>query len=814
MILTGPQIATAVAEGDIVIAPFSPANVNPNSYNFTLGSTLRVYDSDVLDPRVASRFHEFTIGEEGFVLEPGRLYLAHTRERLGGHVYAPTFAARSSVARLGVFINLSASLGDIGFVGQWTLQLYTAQRVRVYPGMSIGQMMWWCTEGEIDLYDGKYQDAKGPRSSDIHLDVHKHESRNSLPRLGADVDPEDVGGKFATLSVLSRQFPVPPAFSVPLSFLERSIEQSLRDEIETAMEDIRATVGSYFLDGVARLERAASQFHLTSDSRDLILTALRELRQSGKPVRFAVRSSSLREDGTAVSGAGVFASILDLSSDDEVLAAVETVWRSWYSAPAVAARVREHDFEARSELALFIQVMVKPRRAGVAFTADEGDLVRISAVNGLGDALMAGIVAGTSAEICGGDLGGDHSNVVDLARQVRDVHAHEVDLEWAEDDEGTWLLQARPVTRALDADKSSDMPVFDAARLYGEDVPGFSLGDVAPIYASYVTKRGPAHALAKSHGLRTGNGAVLRYNQAGLDRAIEAGSILDMILGTGAPEFVADLGATIRQIIEPEERLAHVLTQALHGRPEGAFAQAVIREFVRGDAGFISHRVPGKVVVEISTDGLLALNRGTAAASTLVLYDDGTVESDAGVPKSSAVAIQRNAAAIRDFSDAMAEKYGSTALEWVELSGGLFFTDYSQQRSGQTELSVALNVIAPGTARGPLVDLRSYDEVLTRLSVGPAVSINHSSDLSGHAGLEEIARVIRASTRQPIVRATSPFAVLSVFLSDVAGFVFDGGSSLSHLGILLREHGVPAVVGATTAGVGEHLIADGTVTAL
>ncbi|WP_405726154.1 dCTP deaminase domain-containing protein [Streptomyces sp. NBC_01537] len=115
-----------------------------------------------LDARRTNGFEEIEIPDGGYVLEPGRLYLAHTVEVLGSEHYAPTFAARSSVARLGLFINLSASLGDIGYTGQWTLQLYSMNRVRVYPGINIGQMMWWRPQGEIVLYDGKYQGSLGP----------------------------------------------------------------------------------------------------------------------------------------------------------------------------------------------------------------------------------------------------------------------------------------------------------------------------------------------------------------------------------------------------------------------------------------------------------------------------------------------------------------------------------------------------------------------------------------------------------------------------------------------------------------------------
>jgi phosphoenolpyruvate-protein kinase (PTS system EI component) len=53
--------------------------------------------------------------------------------------------------------------------------------------------------------------------------------------------------------------------------------------------------------------------------------------------------------------------------------------------------------------------------------------------------------------------------------------------------------------------------------------------------------------------------------------------------------------------------------------------------------------------------------------------------------------------------------------------------------------------------------------------------------------------------------------VLSVLIGHVAGFVFEQGSTLSHLAILLREAGIPAVAAAGIRTAGEVVISDGTV---
>ena len=60
---------------------------------------------------------------------------------------------------------------------------------------------------------------------------------------------------------------------------------------------------------------------------------------------------------------------------------------------------------------------------------------------------------------------------------------------------------------------------------------------------------------------------------------------------------------------------------------------------------------------------------------------------------------------------------------------------------------------------------------------------------------------VRRCAEPPIIRARLPYAVLSVLIGSVAGFVFDDGSVLSHLSILLREAGVPAVCASGITGV-------------
>lgn len=170
MILTGPEIAKQVKEGRIEIDPFDPARLNPNSYNFRLGPTLKVYEEDVLDPKQVNRTREFEIPLTGFELQPDRLYLGSIAERIGSDFYVPLIKGRSSIARLGLFIVITADLVDQGAHGNWTLQMHAIQPLRVYPNMEIGQITFWVVDGEPLLYDGKYQGLTGPGESQAWQD--------------------------------------------------------------------------------------------------------------------------------------------------------------------------------------------------------------------------------------------------------------------------------------------------------------------------------------------------------------------------------------------------------------------------------------------------------------------------------------------------------------------------------------------------------------------------------------------------------------------------------------------------------------------
>lgn len=170
MILSGRAIKEKVGN-EIVIKPYHENQVNPNSYNLTLHNELLVYEDRFLDMKKPNQTKSIIIPDEGYVLEPGVLYLGRTAEYTETDKYVPMLEGRSSVGRLGVFVHVCAGFGDVGFKGYWTLEIHVIQPIRVYAGVGICQIYYHSIEGDYDPYvSGKYQNNTGIQPSLLYRD--------------------------------------------------------------------------------------------------------------------------------------------------------------------------------------------------------------------------------------------------------------------------------------------------------------------------------------------------------------------------------------------------------------------------------------------------------------------------------------------------------------------------------------------------------------------------------------------------------------------------------------------------------------------
>lgn len=146
--------------GNIIIEPFNSKSLGTNSYDVHLSKHLAIYTDTVLDAKKHNPIQHLEIPEEGYVLQPGTLYLGCTLEYTETHAHVPFLEGKSSIGRLGIDIHATAGKGDVGFCNHWTLEISCMMPVRVYAGMPVGQLIYFLVEGEIENFYNKKASAK------------------------------------------------------------------------------------------------------------------------------------------------------------------------------------------------------------------------------------------------------------------------------------------------------------------------------------------------------------------------------------------------------------------------------------------------------------------------------------------------------------------------------------------------------------------------------------------------------------------------------------------------------------------------------
>jgi dCTP deaminase len=133
------------------VEPYDPECVNPASldlklsnYFICLGNSIKTKSNSI-------------------VIEPGTAYLATTLE----YIKMPSNAAgvvylKSSLARRGLDHALAGWI-DPGFCGELTMELHAHRPITLHAGQRIIQLVLYKTiDTPAKLYDGKYQDQRGP----------------------------------------------------------------------------------------------------------------------------------------------------------------------------------------------------------------------------------------------------------------------------------------------------------------------------------------------------------------------------------------------------------------------------------------------------------------------------------------------------------------------------------------------------------------------------------------------------------------------------------------------------------------------------
>jgi len=267
----------------------------------------------------------------------------------------------------------------------------------------------------------------------------------------------EVGGKAAGLDwLLAHNYPVPEAAVITTVAYEAAAADESISTLVRQLEKSPLPTPDRIKEESATVERCFLEASVPQPVASAIRRVGHELLESG-PV--AVRSSATAEDLSDASFAGQYLTVTNVTELDELERAIRRCWASLWMPAARAYRKRHRLAAGNLAMAVVVQRMVTPAWSGVAFTIDprgRRHLLRIEAVPGLGEDLVSGrvtpadyLVRRDTLEIVAASGPARLDFLEDLGRLALGVEqaAHSPqDIEWAYDDSGLTLLQARPIT--------------------------------------------------------------------------------------------------------------------------------------------------------------------------------------------------------------------------------------------------------------------------------------------------------------------------------------------------------------------------------
>jgi pyruvate,water dikinase len=295
----------------------------------------------------------------------------------------------------------------------------------------------------------------------------------------AATDANRVGAKAANLAALARAgLPAPGGFCITADAYYRQIQHL----------ELAGAIGAYPDADEPAQRRLAVEIRLKLYQSDLAPDVLADVLAAwwAQPKPAAVRSSSLVEDRADTSFAGQFESFLGVTDDNEFLIALRACWAALWTTNARRSMAQHGLDPAGTAMAVLVQPLVAARVSGGGLSETADGHMLLSATWGLGSAIAQGevvpdrIVLSRHGFVRSNDAGRKHhrdaclhgsangaapmpQRVADelvrapcleagqatalgrLMRKAEDVLGMPVEIEWALDESGFKLLQARPL---------------------------------------------------------------------------------------------------------------------------------------------------------------------------------------------------------------------------------------------------------------------------------------------------------------------------------------------------------------------------------
>lgn len=599
------------------------------------------------------------------------------------------------------------------------------------------------------------------------------------------VDCQEVGNKaYNLLRIKESGFQVAEGFILPIPCFYEVVS------FNQAMEQLKS------LKKTNDKVRFRERIRTFSFPKELWLEVMHFVAQIGFPL--IVRSSSTFEDGTKSSMAGMFLSVSNVENEEELKKAILDVWGS-------AFYNRDHEHQP---LAILIQsyheaiiggvLFSKSPYGGNSFYGEYSEGGAEKTVDGKQNVSFELERDGTTTVA----LAGYGEKLADTIVSLREEFQTEVDMEWLIDDQGLWILQVRPITTLLQRKKVHEFLIVDA-----EDEQALEQIDFEEFHTRYMKwydKHMRLRKLCKRNGIRVPVVAYVFY-QAGNLRISDL-----MAYFEGVTIFKVESKFGIRTIRKTQ--LESVLLDLCEKEPASTMIVR-IQEITLIQACGNACMVGDQIYIECMPGGFRGFLTGELDFSRYLVDSEYKILQKNILRYSKVYRFQETTnqfeqvrllepvdgelekAVIADIVDmvcALEQELPNAKLEFEVANHHAYLNDATLEGRDLIFSDTSRRVLSKGDFEGYLVKME--DEVLDemRQQLGSRSVVAEGEFLLRQEEFRKKYEFLKGG--KYILAVSYPDPCLSVLLPFYEGFIFARGGLLSHLAIILREEGKPAII--------------------
>lgn len=528
-----------------------------------------------------------------------------------------------------------------------------------------------------------------------------------------------------------------------------------------------------------------------------------EIYRRFKGKKVVVRSSTNAEDGIDKSYAGVFESILDVTDVNTMVKAISQVYTSKYS-----YLIESPD---KVHMGIIVQEQIEADYAGVAFTANpisgEDEYV-FNYTEGACEQVVSG--KETSEIVLEkdiknpriGELPAEMSGkIIDALRKIETIYGEPVDVEWAVRGDELYILQARPITTVKKIRVTGENLYIDS--LAKDELDQYDMSAIRKAHKKYMEKHYQVRKKALDAGLHFPHVGYFFYNKKTLNDDVFSATVPDSLIYKVVSENEI-------RTLDKKDVVSHLL-----GLGEEDHIVRLQQITITNACGNVSFTEEGNVYIEYIPGGFGGFLSGELPFSAYVTDIQGKIlykkEMEYTVKW---VFDSEQRKFIRTVYDAfqysleeeiiaqlitialkMHKVMENPRAEWEMEGNKVYLNDISFEGNSVKDDELIGRQLSAGVIEGEIRVIRDVNDMKAILR---GRSIVPESEYYQAKRSDELKDFLQKHNVDPnkkyVFVCESAHPSLSLLMEHSAGFIFERGGMLSHLGIILRENHVPGIL--------------------